>query len=63
MPTTSDYLTQLQTDKQTIATNINAKGVTTTGNETFTELASMVSQIQTGSGNIYEYFASDISNS
>lgn len=63
MPTTSDYLTQLQTDKQTLATNINEKGVSTTGEETFTELASMVSQIQTGGGDISKYFVDDIGTS
>lgn len=43
---TSDYLDQLQTDKQTLVTNLNAKGVEATNDETFTTLVPKVAEIQ-----------------
>lgn len=47
--TTADYLTQLQTDKSTLVSNLTSKGITgLTGNETFTELVPKVLDIQSG---------------
>ena len=46
MATTTDYLTQLQTDKTTLVTNLVAKGVTATNDETFTTLVPKVADIQ-----------------
>ncbi len=48
MATTTDYLTQLQADKQTLVTNLVAKGVEADNSETFTTLAPKVADIQTG---------------
>lgn len=48
MATTSDYLTQLQTDKQTLVDNLVAKGVEATADETFTSLCPKVADIQSG---------------
>lgn len=50
MATTADYLTQLQTDKQTLVTNLVAKGVEATNDETFTTLVPKVADIETGGG-------------
>lgn len=47
MATTTDYLTQLQTDKQTLVTNLVAKGVEADNSETFTTLVPKVADIQT----------------
>jgi len=48
--TTSDYLTQLQQDKQDLVDNLTAKGITgLTGDETFTELVPEVLNIPSGS--------------
>ena len=45
--TTSDYLTQLQQDKQDLVDNLTEKGITgLTGDETFTELVPEVLNIQ-----------------
>ena len=55
MPTTSEYLTQLQTDRQTLANNVSAKGVQVPSDATFTELAWLVSTIPTG-GVASDYF-------
>lgn len=46
MATTAEYLTQLQTDKTTLVTNLVAKGVTATNDETFTTLVPKVADIQ-----------------
>lgn len=46
MATTTDYLTQLQKDKTTLVTNLVAKGVTATNDETFTTLVPKVADIQ-----------------
>ena len=48
MPTTTDYLTQLQTDKQTLVTNLVAKGVSASSSDTFTTLAPKVLEISGG---------------
>ena len=49
--TTSDYLTQLQLDKQNMVSNLTTKGITgLTGDETFTELVPEVLNIPSGSG-------------
>ena len=51
MPTTSDYLTQLQQDREDLIDNLEEKGITgLTGNETFTELVPEVLNIETGGG-------------
>lgn len=49
MATISDYLTQLQTDKQTLIDNLVSKGVNATSEDTFTTLAPKVLDI-TGGG-------------
>ena len=48
MATTAEYLTQLQTDKTTLVTNLVAKGVDATNDETFTTLVPKVADIQGG---------------
>ena len=48
MATTAEYLTQLQTDKTTLVTNLVAKGVDATNDETFTTLVPKVADISTG---------------
>lgn len=48
MSTTSEYLQQLQTDKQTLVDNLVTKGVSATSDETFTELVPKVLDISTG---------------
>ena len=48
MPTTSEYLQQLQTDKQNLVNNLVEKGVSATSDETFTSLVPKVLDIQTG---------------
>ena len=48
MATTEEYLTQLQTDKTTLVTNLVAKGVDATNDETFTTLVPKVADISTG---------------
>ena len=50
MATTAEYLTQLQTDKATLVTNLVAKGVDATNDETFTTLVPKVADISTGGG-------------
>ncbi len=51
MPTTSDYLTQLQQDREDLVDNLEAKGITgLTGDETFTELVPKVLDIEGGGG-------------
>lgn len=47
MATTTEYLTQLQADKQTLVTNLVAKGVEADNSETFTTLVPKVADIQT----------------
>ena len=56
MATIADQLTQLQNDKQTLVNNLVAKGIEATSDETFTTLVPKVNDIQTGGGNIDEYF-------
>jgi len=53
MATISDYLTQLQTDKQILVNNLVAKGVNATNEETFTSLVPKVADIQ-GGGSSFE---------
>lgn len=56
MPTTSDYLTQLQQDRDDLVDNLETKGITgLTGDETFTELVPEVLNIPSGGGDISEY--------
>lgn len=59
MATTTDYLTQLQTDKSTLVTNLVAKGVDATNDETFTTLVPKVANIQ-GGVDINDYFDKNI---
>lgn len=60
---TSDYLTSLQNDKQNLATKLTEKGVTVTGNETFTELVPKLDEIQGGGGDASEYFDENMPSS
>lgn len=48
MATTEQYLTQLQTDKHILVTNLNAKGVDASDNETFTSLVPKILDISSG---------------
>lgn len=58
--TTEDYLNQLETDRQTLITNLTTKGITgLTGNETFTELVPKVLDIASGA-NLGDYFTKQI---
>ena len=51
MPTTSDYLTQLQQDREDLVDNLEEQGISDlTGDETFTELVPRVLDIETGGG-------------
>lgn len=50
------YITQLNTDKETLVDNLVTKGVEASDSETFTTLAPKVLDIQTGGG-IDDYFA------
>lgn len=60
MPTTSDYLTQLQQDRLDLIDNLEAQGIDDlTGNETFTELVPRVLDIQTGGGKEKTYLIKD----
>ena len=45
MATTTDYINQLKSDKQTLVDNLVAKGVTATSDETFTSLVPKVATI------------------
>lgn len=45
--TTADYLNQLLADKATMVSNLQAKGISVTGNETFTELVPTIAEIPT----------------
>lgn len=53
MATVSDYLTQLQSDKQTLVDNLVAKGVDATSDETFTSLVPKVASIEGGGSSKY----------
>lgn len=49
MPTTSDYLTQLEQDREDLVDNLETKGITgLSGDETFTELVPEVLNIPSG---------------
>ena len=50
--TTSDYLTQLQADKQALVNNLVEKGVEATNEETFTSLVPKVLDIQSGGSEV-----------
>ena len=50
MPTTADYLNQLIDDKADLVAILNAKGVTASDTETFTELVPKVDTIPSGGG-------------
>ena len=52
MPSTSEYLQQLQTDKQTLVDNLVTKGVSATSDETFTSLVPKVLDIQSGGSDL-----------
>lgn len=52
MTTTADYLNQLKLDKQTLVSNLVAKGVEATNDETFTSLVVKVLDITTKSKNL-----------
>lgn len=60
--TTSDYLTQLQQDREDLVDNLETQGITgLTGDETFTELVPEVLNIQ-GGADLSDYFTSSISS-
>lgn len=62
--TTSDYLTQLQQDRDNLVDNLTTKGITgLTGDETFTELVPEVLNIPSGGADLSEYFNNTISAS
>ncbi len=64
MATTTDYLTQLQRDKQTLVDNLVSKGVSATSDETFTSLVPKVAEITSGgSESIDEYIVTGSSSS
>ena len=50
MPTTSDYLTQLQADKQDIIDDLESRGITVPSGATFTDLVPLVESIPSGGG-------------
>lgn len=52
MATITDYLTQLQADKQTLIDNLVSKGVNATSEDTFTTLAPKVLDISGGGGSV-----------
>ena len=56
MATTTDYLNQLKTEKQTLVDNLNAIGIEATDDETFTTLIPKLSGISVGGGDLSEYF-------
>lgn len=60
MATTTQYLEQLQADKQTLVDNLVAKGVEASSAETFTSLVPKVADIQ--AGDISEYFEETVSS-
>lgn len=53
MPTTADYLTQLQSDRNDLADNLVIMGVAASHSETFTSLVPKVLTIPSGSGGGY----------
>lgn len=55
----ADYLNQLVTDKNTLITNLQAKGVPVTGNETFTELAPAVAEIPAAKVGLVKFYDYD----
>lgn len=57
--TIADYLNQLVADKNTLVTNLQAKGVSVTGDETFTELAPAVAEIPTSKQVAVEFYDYD----
>lgn len=58
--TTADYLNQLETDRQTLITNLETMGITgLTGDETFTELVPKVLEISAGA-DLGDYFTKTI---
>ena len=66
MATTTDYINQLKSDKQTLVDNLVAKGVTATSDETFTSLVPKVATISafepTGEIAITENGTYDVTN-
>ena len=66
MATTTDYINQLKSDKQTLVDNLVAKGVTATSDETFTSLVPKVATISgyepTGELAITENGTYDVTN-
>lgn len=68
MSSTQDYIDSLKRDRDTLANNINSKGVPATSSETFTSLASKVLNISGGTtptepSNIYRVTSLDEMNS
>ena len=58
MPTTSDYLTQLEQDREDLVDNLETKGITgLSGDETFTELVPEVLNIPSGGGSGLDWSA------
>ena len=60
MPTTSDYLNQLITDKEAIEDNLEERGIVVPSGATFTDLVPLVESIPSGGG-FDEYFNPTIS--
>lgn len=61
--TTSDYLTQLQQDREDLVDNLETKGITgLTGDETFTELVPEVLNIPSGTAGVYKVSSFDDMN-
>ena len=58
--TTNDYLIQLQLDKENLKLNLEAKGVKVLDTDTFTEMSQKVNEIETGGGDLSEYFTETI---
>lgn len=62
MATISDYLTSLQNDLATAKTNLANLGVEVLETDTFTEISEKMASIETGGGDISEYYDLNISN-
>lgn len=60
METINKFLDNLEADKQTLVNNLVEKGIEATNDETFTTLVPKVSEIETGGGDIEEYFNTEI---
>lgn len=60
MATTIDYINSLKQDKTNLVNNLVEKGVEATEDETFTELVPKVLNIESGGGDLSEYFGDTI---